>query len=552
MQVLSGTGVSNGIAVGKIFYINKSSENIAKKTIYDVSDETRKLSFAIEKAIAQLEELKIKTEKTADKSSSMIFDTHIIMLSDTDFIGEIERFIASNKVCAEYAVSQISKNYADDLKNNVNPYMQERANDVKDISERLINILTGKEYSANSNSSIIIAADDLSPSETAGFDRNHVLGFMIRNGSATSHTSILAKTMDIPAVVNIGDSLDISVDGKTAYIDGFEGKIYIQPDSATLEMLEQRRKINKARNEYLSKFKGKENITKNGQKVKLYGNISIAADVDNIIRNDAEGIGLFRSEFLYMDRITMPTEDELFEVYKTIAQKMNEKPVIIRTLDIGADKQSPAFELPKEDNPALGWRAIRICLDRPDIFQTQIRAIYRASAFGNIYIMLPMITSVDEVIRTKSLILETFSDLKSANIEYKEIPIGIMIETPAAALISDELAKYVDFFSVGSNDLCQYTLAADRQNPKLTNIYDVHHPAVLKLIKLASDNIHREGKWIGICGEAAADKDLIKSFLAMGIDELSVSSGYLLPVKELILNTDLSDYKTPENYALNI
>ncbi len=550
MQVLIGKGVCGGIAVGKIYFINKSSSEVVKKTIYDASDETRRLNFAIEKAASQLEELQTKTEKSADKNSAMIFETHKIMLSDTDFIGEMERYIASNKVCAEYAVLQISKKYAKNFKKMDNPYMQERANDVIDISERLINILTGKEFSINSARNVIIAADDLTPSETAGFDKNHVYGLMIRKGSATSHTSIIAKTMDIPAVINIGDSLDNSVNGKTAYIDGSEGKIYIQPDSATIEMLEQRRKLEKVRNEDLEKLKGKENITKNGQKVMLYANISTAADVENIIRNDARGIGLFRSEFLYMDRKTLPTENELFEVYKAIAQKMGDKPVIIRTLDIGADKQAEAFDLPKEENPALGWRAIRICLDRPDIFQTQLRAIYRASAFGNIYIMLPMITCIEEVNRAKALILETCSDLKSENIDFKEIPIGIMIETPAAALISDKLAKHVDFFSIGTNDLCQYTLAADRQNPKLSSLYNVNHPAVLKLIKLAADNIHKEGKWIGICGEAAADKELVQVFLAMGIDEFSVSSGYLLPVKELILNSDLSNYKIPEEYTL--
>lgn len=550
MQILSGKGVCKGIAVGKIYFMNKSSSEVVKKTIYDASDENRKLNFAIEKAFYQLEELQSKTKKSADKNSALIFETHKIMLSDTDFIGDIERYIASNKVCAEYAVLQISKKYSDKFKNMDNPYMQERANDITDISERLINILTGKEFSAKSGSSVIIAADDLSPSETAGFDKSHVLGIMIRKGSVTSHTSILAKTMNIPAVIDIGDSLDISVDGKTAYIDGSEGKVYIQPDSATIEMLEQHRKLEIIRKENLEKLKGKENITKNGKRIMLYANISTAADVENILINDAKGIGLFRSEFLYMDRKTLPSENELFEVYKTIAQKMNDKPVIIRTLDIGADKQAEAFDLPKEDNPALGWRAIRICLDRPDIFKTQLRAIYRASTYGNINIMLPMITSVDEVIRAKALITESCTELKSENINFKKIPVGIMIETPAAALISDELAKHVDFFSIGTNDLCQYTLAADRQNPKLSSLYNVHHPAVLKLIKLASDNIHKEDKWIGICGEAADDPELVQIFLGMGIDEFSVSSGYLLTVKELILNSDLSNYKIPEEYKI--
>ena len=417
--------------------------------------------------------------------------------------------------------------------------MQERSADIIDISERLIGILSGSEYKAASHGKVIIAAEDLSPSETASFNRDNVLGFIIKQGSSTSHTSILARTMDIPAVINVSE-LDASIDGKTVYLDGSEGKIYIDPDNETIEAMSKKAKSEAERKKRLMKLKGKESTTKDGKKIHLYANISTAADIDAAILNDAEGIGLFRSEFMYLDRKTLPDENELFDVYKTIAQKMNGKPVIIRTLDIGADKQAPALNLPKEENPALGFRAIRICLERTDIFKTQLRAIYRASIFGNIYIMLPMITSEKEVLQAKEIMSEVKTSLKSENIPFNDVPVGIMIETPAAAVISAELAENVDFFSVGTNDLTQYTLAADRQNTKLSSLYNVENKAVLRLIKMAADNIHRKGKWIGICGEAAADKQLLDIFLSMGIDELSVSSGYVLSVREMIRESKLN------------
>ena len=550
MQTLKGNSVCNGIACGKIFFINKASVNIERKPTDDIPKELNRLENAVTKGIEELEELRQKTEKSADADTAGIFDTHILMLSDDDFTNDIKSYITENKVCAEYAVSEISKKYVQLFRNMDNAYLRERSRDVADISERLINILSDTEYNSLTSGNVIIAADDLSPSETAGFDREHVMGFILKGGSATSHTSILAKTMNIPAIINIGDALTPDYDGKTAYIDGSDGKIYIEPDTATTEMLENKRIHEKMRLEELNKLKGKPNITKNSKEIMLFANITTSADVDRIIDNDARGIGLLRSEFLYMDRKTLPSENELFEMYKSIAEKMDCKPVIIRTLDIGADKKTDALDLPYEENPALGWRAIRICLERTDIFETQLRAIYRASAYGNIYIMLPMIISVDEVVRAKEIIKKVCSDLKAENIPFKEIPIGIMIETPAAAIISDKLAKHVDFFSVGTNDLTQYTLAADRQNPHLSKLYTAHHTAILRLIKLAADNIHKEGKWIGICGEAAADNELLKLFIAIGIDEFSVSSGYLLPVKELILNTDLTGYTLPNE--LNI
>lgn len=550
MHTLKGNSVCNGIACGKIFFINKASVNIERKPTDDIPKELKHLENAVTKGIEELEELRQKTEKSADADTAGIFDTHILMLSDDDFTNDIKSYITENKVCAEYAVSEISKKYVQLFRNMDNAYLRERSRDVADISERLINILSDTEYNSLTSGNVIIAADDLSPSETAGFDREHVMGFILKGGSATSHTSILAKTMNIPAIINIGDALTPDYDGKTAYIDGSDGKIYIEPDTATTEMLENKRIHEKMRLEELNKLKGKPNITKNSKEIMLFANITTSADVDRIIDNDARGIGLLRSEFLYMDRKTLPSENELFEMYKSIAEKMDCKPVIIRTLDIGADKKTDALDLPYEENPALGWRAIRICLERTDIFETQLRAIYRASAYGNIYIMLPMIISVDEVVRAKEIIKKVCSDLKAENIPFKEIPIGIMIETPAAAIISDKLAKHVDFFSVGTNDLTQYTLAADRQNPHLSKLYTAHHTAILRLIKLAADNIHKEGKWIGICGEAAADNELLKLFIAIGIDEFSVSSGYLLPVKELILNTDLTGYILPNE--LNI
>lgn len=550
MQTLKGNSVCNGIACGKIFFINKASVNIERKPTDDIPKELNRLENAVTKGIEELEKLRQKTEKSANADTAGIFDTHILMLSDDDFTNDIKSYITENKVCAEYAVSEISKKYVQLFRNMDNAYLRERSRDVADISERLINILSDTEYNSLTSGNVIIAADDLSPSETAGFDREHVMGFILKGGSATSHTSILAKTMNIPAIINIGDALTPDYDGKTAYIDGSDGKIYIEPDTATTEMLENKRIHEKMRLEELNKLKGKPNITKNSKEIMLFANITTSADVDRIIDNDARGIGLLRSEFLYMDRKTLPSENELFEMYKSIAEKMDCKPVIIRTLDIGADKKTDALDLPYEENPALGWRAIRICLERTDIFETQLRAIYRASAYGNIYIMLPMIISVDEVVRAKEIIKKVCSDLKSENIPFKEIPVGIMIETPAAAIISDKLAKHVDFFSVGTNDLTQYTLAADRQNPHLSKLYTAHHTAILRLIKLAADNIHKEGKWIGICGEAAADNELLKLFIAIGIDEFSVSSGYLLPVKELILNTDLTGYTLPNE--LNI
>lgn len=550
MQVLSGKGLCDGIAVGKIFFINRCSGNVDKKAIYDTSEEAKRLNFAVEKANLQIEKLKDKTEKSADKNSSMKFENIKSLLSDNNFIGEIEKYIASNRVCAEYAVSQISKQYMNKYKNMDEPSMQEKSEVVSEVSELLINILTGSEYSSATNGNVIVAVDHLTLSETAKLDKTHVLGFIMKKDGISTNTTIMAKMMNVPTVTNLGDSVNDSINGKTAYIDGSEGKLYIQPDNSTIEMLEQRRKLQNAKNDYLNELKGKENITKCGHRIKLYAKISTSTDINNVLINDAEGIGLFKSEFMYMGRKTLPTEEELFEIYKATAQKMGSKPVVIRTLDIGSDKQIEAIDIPKEKNPAIGLRSIRICLEKPEIFQTQIRAICRASAFGNLSILLPMVTNIEEVIRAKALILETCTDLKSENINFKEIPIGVIIETPASALISDQLAKHVDFFSVEINDLSQYTLAVDRQNPHLAELYTAHHPATLKLVKLAADNIHKEGKSICVCGKSISDEELFRILLSIGIDEFSVPAEDLLPVKNLILNSDLSTYKLPQEYKL--
>ncbi len=547
MTELKGKGICAGIARGPIFFVNKASSKIEKRTVSDTAAELARLHSAVDEAGKQLSVLQEKTEKSADKKSAMIFEIHQIMLLDADFIGSIEKYVSENHVNSEYAVSQISKEFAQRFRNMDNPYMQERSADITDISERIINILSGSEYKSSVHGRVIIAAEDLSPSETASFNRENVLGFIIKYGSSTSHTSILARTMDVPAVINVSE-LDASIDGKMAYIDGSDGKVFVDPDNGTVESMTKKAELEAAKKDRLMKLKGKKTVTRDGRKIELYANISTASDIDAAVLNDAEGIGLFRSEFMYLDRKTLPTEAELFEVYKSIAQKMDNKPVIIRTLDIGADKQAPSLGLPKEENPALGFRAIRICLERTDIFKTQLRAIYRASAYGNIYIMLPMITSEEEVIQAKAIMLDVMSQLKSENIPFKDVPVGIMIETPAAAVISPELAKKADFFSVGTNDLTQYTLAADRQNTKLSSLYNVENKAVLRLIKMAADSIHREGKWIGICGEAAADRQLLDIFLAMGIDELSVSSGYVLPVREMIMESDIKPL--PDDYKI--
>ena len=470
----------------------------------------------------------------------MIFEIHQMMLEDLDYVESIVNIITSQEVNAEYAVATTADNFAAMFAAMDDAYMQGRAADVKDVSERLIQVLSDQNSaSMEMNEPVIIAADDLVPSETVQLDKEKVLSFITMYGSANSHTAILARTMNIPAVIGIGEDLKKEYDGKEAIVDGMEGVIYIDPDKETFTRMREKQKEDQEQKTLLEQLKGKENITKSGQKVMVYANIGNLSDVGAVLKNDAGGIGLFRSEFLYLESETFPTEEEQFKVYKQVAENMAGKRVIIRTLDIGADKQVDYFGLDKEENPALGYRAIRICLTRQEIFKTQLRALYRASAYGQIAIMFPMIISVDEVKQIKKIIEEVKQELREEGIDFREnVELGVMIETPAAVMVSRDLAKEVDFFSVGTNDLTQYTLAIDRQNQKLEPFYDSHHPAVLSMIRMAAENAHAEGKWIGICGELGADLSLTETFLEMGIDELSVAPGMILPLRKRIREAD--------------
>lgn len=466
----------------------------------------------------------------------MIFEIHQMMLEDLDYIESIENIIRTQEVNAEFAVATTADNFAQMFASMDDAYMQGRAADVKDVSERVLDILCGVgESMAQTDEPCIIAADDLAPSETVQLDKSKVLGFATMYGSSNSHTAILARTMNIPAVIGLGEELAAQYDGRMAIIDGFTGMLYIDPDETTLAKMQEKRAKDLEQKALLEQLKGKENVTKSGQKMNVYANIGNVSDVGAVLKNDAGGIGLFRSEFLYLENDTFPSEEQQFTVYKQVAENMAGKKVIIRTLDIGADKQVDYFGLDKEENPALGYRAIRICLTRTEIFKTQLRALYRAAMFGNISIMFPMIISVDEIYKIKEIIAEVQSELKAEGIPFKEnVETGVMIETPASVMISRELAKEVDFFSVGTNDLTQYTLAIDRQNSKLDAFYDPHHPAVLAMIRMAAENAHAEGKWIGICGELGADLELTEEFLKMGLDELSVSPSMILPLRKRI------------------
>ena len=470
------------------------------------------------------------------EANAMIFEVHQMMLEDLDYVESIENIIKTQNVNAEYAIATTSDNFAQMFASMDDAYMQGRAADVKDISERLLGILSGTIDSiVQTDEPSIIAADDLAPSETVQLDKDKVLAFTTMYGSSNSHTAILARTMNIPAIIGLGEALTQEYDGKMAIVDGFTGIMYIDPDEKTMEEMKAKQQKDLEQKALLEQLKGKENITKEGQKINVYANIGNVADLGAVLKNDAGGIGLFRSEFLYLENETYPTEEQQFAVYKQVAETMAGKKVIIRTLDIGADKQVDYFNLDKEENPALGYRAIRICLTRPEIFKTQLRALYRAAVYGNLSIMFPMIISVAEVKKIKEIIEEVKDELKAEGIPYKEdVETGIMIETPASVMVSRELAKEVDFFSVGTNDLTQYTLAIDRQNSKLDEFYDPHHPAVLSMIKMAADNAHAEGKWIGICGELGADLELTEEFLKMGLDELSVSPAMVLPLRKRI------------------
>ena len=536
MITIQGKSVFGGVSIGKLMFYKRNEKVIKREHISDADAEWKRFEAAKGQAVDQLKELYEKALEDVGEANAMIFEIHQMMLEDLDYLESIENIIRSQEVNAEYAVATTADNFAQMFASMDDAYMQGRAADVKDVSERVLDILCGVSAGVKEMTEpCIIAADDLAPSETVQLDKSKVLGFATMYGSANSHTAILARTMNIPAVIGLGETLSSQYDGKMAVIDGFTGILYVDPDEETLARMQEKRAKDLEQKELLNQLKGKENVTRSGQKINVYANIGNVSDLGAVLKNDAGGIGLFRSEFLYLENSTFPTEEQQFAVYKQVAESMAGKKVIIRTLDIGADKQVDYFNLDKEENPALGYRAIRICLTRPEIFKTQLRALYRAAVYGNLSIMFPMIISVSEVKKIKEIIAQVQAELKAEGIPYKEdVELGVMIETPAAVMISRELAKEVDFFSVGTNDLTQYTLAIDRPNQKLDTFYDPHHPAVLAMIKMAADNAHAEGKWIGICGELGADLELTEEFLKMGLDELSVSPALVLPLRKRI------------------
>ena len=540
MQVYSGKSVFGGIAIGKISVYRKNEQQVKRVRTEDTKGELARYEAAKAAAIEQLQELYQKALKEVGEANAAIFEIHQMMLDDGDYNESVENIIKTQKVNAEYAVAVTGDNFAQMFRAMDDDYMRERAADVKDISERVLSILNGgQKGKVVTDEPVIIVADDLAPSETVQLEKDMVLSFVTVHGSVNSHTAILARTMAIPALIGTEElPLDDTVDGKLAVVDGLNGKIYVEPDAQTLEEMKKRRQAELEKKELLQLLKGKDNVTLDGKKIMLYANIGNIKDLATVIQNDAGGIGLFRSEFIYLEKDRYPTEEEQFSIYKTAVETMAGKRVIIRTLDIGADKQCEYFKMDKEENPALGYRAIRICLTRPEIFKTQLRALFRASAYGNLAIMYPMITSLWEVKRIKEIVEEVKAELTAKQLEFGNPQQGIMIETPAAVMMSGELAKEVDFFSIGTNDLTQYTLAIDRQNPKLDKFYDAHHPAVLSMIRMTVENAHKAGIWAGICGELGADTSLTKEFLAMGVDELSVSPGSILPIRKIILETD--------------
>ena len=544
MQIYNGKSVFGGIAIGKISVYQKKEQQVKRVKIDDPEQEMARYEKAKAEGIKQLQGLYDKALREVGEANAAIFEVHQMMMEDDGYNESVENIIRSQGVNAEYAVATTGDNYAQMFSAMDDDYMRERAADVRDISERLLTILNGEETGAvDADEPKIIVAEDLAPSETVQLDKDKVLSFVTVKGSLNSHTAILARTMAIPALVNTSVSLESEIDGRLGIVDGANGTFYVDPDEETLAEMKKRQEEDLSRKQLLLTLKGKENVTLDGQKVMLYANIGNIKDLATVIQNDAGGIGLFRSEFIYLEKEDFPTEEEQFQIYRQVAQTMAGKRVIIRTLDIGADKQCDYFHMEHEENPALGCRAIRICLTRPEIFKTQLRALFRASAFGKIAIMYPMITSVQEVRKIKENVEEVKAELTSQGVEFGNPEQGIMIETPAAAIISDDLAKEVDFFSIGTNDLSQYTMAIDRQNPQLDLFFDPHHPAVLRMISLVVENAHKAGIWAGICGELGADQSLTKEFLAMGVDELSVSPGSILPLRKIILETNVTDYK---------
>ena len=537
-MTIQGKSVYSGVAIGRLAIYRKSENQVKREKITDTAKEVKRFEDAKDTAKQQLAGLYDKALKEVGEVNAAIFEVHQMMLDDLDYIESITNMIEGQQVNAEYAVATTGDTFSEMFAAMDDDYMRERAADVRDVSNRVVSILQGNGGNGlNADEPVILLADDLAPSETVQLDKSKVLSFVTHHGSTNSHTAILARTMNIPALIGVDFPED--VDGKMGIVDGYEGRIIIDPPVSVMEAYQKKKAEDEEKKRLLQELKGKENITKDGTKINLYANIGSVGDVASVLANDAGGIGLFRSEFLYLESRDYPTEEEQFAAYRKVAEAMAGKKVIIRTLDIGADKQVDYFGLDKEDNPAMGYRAIRICLDRREVFKTQLRALYRASYYGTIAIMFPMIISVTEVQTIKKIIEEVKKELDEEKIPYKDVALGNMIETPAAVMMSEELAQEVDFFSVGTNDLTQYTLAIDRQNPKLDNIYDSHHPAILKMLKMIVDNGHKGGCWVGICGELGADTTLTETFLSMGYDELSVSPSMILKVRQEIRSLDL-------------
>lgn len=541
MNQYKGKSVYGGIAIGRIHLMEKNKQRIMRNKIEDTAAEIRRFDAARAEAKRQLVKLYNSAAAEVGETNAAIFEIHQLLLDDEDYVGAVKNIIREQGVNAEYAVGVTEDNFCEMFSSMDDAYMKERAADMKDISEHVIKILSDTDADfATPDEPVIILADDLAPSETARLDKNLVLSFVTVHGSVNSHTAILARMMGIPAVIGTEIALSPELEGKIAVVDGFEGSVYINPDTETLTRMRKRHDDAQKEQRLVQKLKGKENVTKDGKKILVYANIGNIRELDDVLENDAGGVGLFRSEFVYLERKTCPTEEEQFQIYKKAAETMAGKRVIIRTIDIGADKQADYFGLEKEANPAMGLRAIRICLKRPAIFKAQLRAIYRASKYGNVAVMYPMITSLEEIRKIKAVSAEVKAELDKENIPYNNVEEGIMIETPAAALISDILAKEVDFFSIGTNDLSQYTMAVDRQNPQLDEFFNPHHEAVLRMIEITCKNAHAADIWVGICGELGADLELTERFLRMGVDELSVPPSRVLPLRNRIRNLDLS------------
>lgn len=544
MKIFSGKGVYGAVAIGKITVFKKSDASIRRRHTDNTEAEKMRIEEAKIKSRDQLKLIHEKALKEVGEMNARIFEIHMMMLEDEDYNESIMNIISNQKVNAEYAVAVTSDNFSKMFLSMDDAYMQARSADIKDISNRIISNLTGNStHGGEFKEKMIICAEDLAPSETVSFDKNMVLAFVTAHGSSNSHTAILARNMNIPAIIGVGDEfLSYVKDGDEAIADGCTGTVYVAPDEQTKSKMLLKQKNDIERRQLLQRLKGKENITLDGRRINIYANIGSIDNIGAVLLNDAGGIGLFRSEFLYLENDDFPTEEQQFLVYRQVLESMAGKKVIIRTLDIGADKKTDYFKLKPEENPALGYRAIRICLTKPEIFKTQLKALFRASVYGNLGIMFPMIISTDEVERILKLCREVKTELEAQGIAYSEkTELGIMIETPAAAVISEKLAPMVDFFSIGTNDLTQYTLACDRQNPDVESFCDTHHEAILKLIELSAENAHKHGKWVGICGELAADTSLTKRFLQMGIDELSVSPSFVLEVRDAVRKCDLSE-----------